>query len=321
MTETQTTDAVIQYGRESIKAGSKSFALASRLFPKALRNDVAQLYAWCRYSDDVIDGQHLGYTAEPAESAHHPLQRLQLLERRTAAALSGNPDDDPAFQGLARVTDKYGIDPQQPLELLMGFAMDVQRERYQTLTDLMRYCYCVAGAVGVMMARVMGVKDEATLDRACDLGLAFQLTNIARDVMDDARMGRVYVPTNLLEYHGAPTEAHQLLESQNWPQVYHAVCELLDTADLYYRSAAVGLRALPFRCAWAVKAASNVYQAIGTELRQRGPRAWEERVSTSQWRKVWLGATALPIVPVRSAQRPLDLYRRPRSGETLTLER
>lgn len=318
MTETQATDAVIQHGRESIKAGSKSFALASMLFPEALRNDVAQLYAWCRYSDDVIDGQHLGYTAEPVDAAHHPLQRLQLLERRTAAALSGNPDDDPVFQGLARVTDKYNIDPQQPLELLMGFAMDVQRRRYQTLTDLMGYCYCVAGAVGVMMARVMGVKDEATLDRACDLGLAFQLTNIARDVVDDARIGRVYLPINLLESHGAPTEAHQLLEKENWPQVYQAVCELLDMADIYYRSAAVGLKALPFRCAWAVKAASNVYQAIGTEVRQRGPRAWEKRISTSQWQKLWLGATALPIVHVRSAQRPADLYRRPRSSETVT---
>ncbi|MGQ9425104.1 phytoene/squalene synthase family protein [Gilvimarinus sp. F26214L] len=317
----QTTDAVIQHGRESIKAGSKSLALASRLFPEDLRNDVAQLYAWCRYSDDVIDGQHLGYTAEQAEPAHHPLQRLQLLERRTAAALRGNPDDDPVFLGLARVTHKYDIAPQQPLELLRGLAMDVQRRRYQTLTDLMQYCYCVAGAVGVMMARVMGVKDEAILDRACDLGLAFQLTNIARDVMDDARIGRVYLPTDLLEDHGAPTEAHLLLEQDNWPQAYQATCELLDTADVYYRSAAVGLRALPFRCAWAVKAASNVYQAIGTELRRRGPRAWEERVSTSQWRKMWLGATALPIVPVRPAQRPVNLYRRPRPGEALTLNR
>lgn len=308
---TQTRDAVIQYGRESIKAGSKSFALASRLFPEDLRNDVAQLYAWCRYCDDVIDGQHLGYTTEPAQDSHHALQRLQLLERRTAAALNGNPDDDPVFQGLARVTDKYGIDPQQPLELLMGFAMDVEQHRYQNLNDLMRYCYCVAGAVGVMMAQVMGAKDEATLDRACDLGLAFQLTNIARDVMDDARIGRVYLPTNLLEYHGAPTEAQQLLEKENWPQVYQAVCELLDTADSYYRSAAVGLSALPFRCAWAIKTASKVYQAIGTELRQRGPHAWEQRVSTSQWRKLWLGATALPVVPVQSTQRPGDLYQRP----------
>src|SRR5690606_34171829 len=127
--------------------------------------------------------------------------------------------------------------------------------------------------------------------------------------------------TNLLEYHGAPTEAHQLLENESWPQGYQAVCELLNTADLHYRSAAVGFRALPLRRAWAVKAASNVYHARRTELRQRGPRAWEERVSTSQWRKVWLGAAALPIVPARSAQRPLDLYRRPRSGEALTLER
>lgn len=320
MTETQATDAVIQHGRESIKAGSKSFALASLLFPEELRNDVAQLYAWCRYSDDVIDGQHLGYTADGTEAAQHPLQRLQLLERRTAAALNGNPGDDPVFQGLAYVTEKYDINPQQPLELLMGFAMDVQRRRYQTLPDLMRYCYCVAGAVGVMMARVMGVKDEATLDRACDLGLAFQLTNIARDVMDDARMGRVYLPTDLLEYHGAPTEVHQLLQKENWPQVYQAVCELLETADIYYGSAAVGLRALPFRCAWAVKAASNVYQAIGTEVRQRGPRAWEKRVSTSQWQKLWLGATALPIVPVRPGQRPANLYRRPRSGDAVTLD-
>lgn len=317
MTETQTTDAVIQHGRESIKAGSKSFALASMLFPEALRNDVAQLYAWCRYSDDVIDGQHLGYTAEAAEAAHHPTQRLQLLERRTVAALNGNPDDDPVFQGLARVTHKYGINPQQPLELLMGFAMDVRQQRYKTLPDLLHYCYCVAGAVGVMMARVMGVKDEATLDRACDLGLAFQLTNIARDVINDARVGRVYLPSNLLEYHGAPTEAHQLLEKEHWPQVYQATCELLDTADIYYRSAAVGLKALPFRCAWAVKAASNVYQTIGTELRQRGPRAWEERISTSQRQKLWLGATALPIVSVPFAQRPADLYRRPRAGETV----
>ena len=306
-------DEVTQFGHASIKKGSKSFALASRVLPPALRDDASMLYAWCRYCDDVIDGQEMGH-GQIADYKSGQAERLAVLRTDTTNALEGKPTDNPVFAGLARVVKTHAIDHKHPHELLKGFEMDASERVYKTVDDILDYSYHVAGVVGVMMANIMGVRDAATLDRASDLGLAFQLTNIARDVIDDAEADRVFVPQDLLQKHGAPIEASAQLNKDNWPALHKAACEQLDIAEGYYASAKVGIKELPFRCAWAISAALNVYREIGERLRARGPEAWEGRVSASKGRKLALAMGAVgPAMARKSVQvTPRDgFYERP----------
>ena len=285
-------DSVAAHGHASIKQGSKSFALASRVFPPVLRDDASMLYAWCRYCDDVIDGQEMGH-GQITDYKIGQAERLADLRRDTRAALAGEPTDNPIFAGVARVFKSHDIPHIHAEELLKGFEMDADDRVYKTVDDILDYSYHVAGVVGVMMGYIMGVRDAATLDRASDLGLAFQLTNIARDVIDDAEAGRVFVPQDLLLKHGAPIDAASLAQTEHWSAAHKAACEQLDIAESYYASARVGIKELPFRCAWAISAALKVYREIGETLRVRGAGAWEQRVSASSRRKLWLAAAAV----------------------------
>ena len=145
-----------------------------------------------------------------------------------------------------------------------------------------------------MMAMIMRARDPEVLDRASDLGIAFQLTNIARDVVDDARMGRVYLPATLLRRHEVTRIAPDDPEQRR--RLYGAAIDLLDIAEKYYASAYAGMSALPWRSAWAIAAARRVYRAIGSRLRAGGPSAWDRRVSTSRQEKLQLLAIALSDV-------------------------
>lgn len=285
-------DAVTAHGHAAIKQGSKSFALASRALPPALRDDASMLYAWCRYCDDVIDGQVMGHD-QIENYKEGQAERLERLRADTASALIGEPMDNPIYIGLARVVQTHDINHRHPFDLLKGFEMDAQERVYMSVHDILDYSYHVAGVVGVMMANIMGVRDDATLDRASDLGLAFQLTNIARDVIEDARADRVFVPQDLLLAAGAPVTAGELAKPENWPAAHKAAVAQLDIAEQYYESAKAGIKELPFRCAWAISAALSVYREIGQRLREGGPQAWDGRVSASKSRKIALALGAL----------------------------
>jgi phytoene synthase len=200
------------------------------------------------------------------------------------------------------VAKRHRIPIRHPEELLAGFEMDVTNRRYATISDTLDYCYHVAGVVGVMMAMIMGVRDARTLDRACDLGLAFQLTNIARDVVEDARAGRVYLPTELLARHGIDVLDPEDLSQRS--ALHAAAMELLDLAESYYASAFSGITALPPRSAWAIAAARRVYRAIGSKLRAGGPAAWNGRVSTSKAEKAALLGLALGDVARTRVTKP-----------------
>jgi phytoene synthase len=278
-------DTIITQSEVAIAQGSKSFAAAAKIFDRKTRDNAVMLYAWCRHCDDVIDGQTLGHDQHP-DFAEGQKLRLEQLRRQTAEALSGKPLTDPNFEALRRVVESNHIPARHLHELLAGFEMDVNSRNYVTMNDTLEYCYGVAGVVGVMMAMIMGVRDAKIIDRASDLGLAFQLTNIARDVIDDARVGRVYVPSDVLVRHGVSTL--DVDDKAQWPKLHAAACELLDVAEDYYASATIGVRALPFRSAWAIAAARRVYRDIGQRLRDGGPTAWSGRVSTSKHRKVLL---------------------------------
>ena len=274
MTSPAERQALVAQAEATIREGSRSFRFASRLFDPATRERAWLLYAWCRACDDFVDGQEFG--GQPATSGALPAS-IDLLLRRTAQALAGEPVGDPAFDGLRVVAAECGMPRWMIEDHLAGFALDVAGWRPANEEDLLTYCYHVAGAVGCMMAVVMGVPpdDEDTLDRACDLGIAFQLANIARDIGEDHATGRLYLPADWLAEKGI--DPAELMA----PQHRAALCELagrLRTLVRRYRaSALVGAARLPYRSAWAVLSAAGIYGAIGEKVVARGSAAWDSR--------------------------------------------
>ena len=285
-----------QSSRETIQKGSSSFAAAAALFDAQTRADAEMLYAWCRYCDDVVDGQDLGHgmtVLAPQEAQ----RRLEGLYAKTRAALAGEAVTDPEFAAFQKVAARRHIPERYAIDLIDGFAMDVAARKYATFEDTLDYCYHVAGVVGVMMALVMGVKpnDLSTLRRAQDLGLAFQLTNISRDVVEDARNDRVYLPSAWLAEVGLGDDPATVAAPANRKAVAKVTARLLERSEPYYASAVDGLPALPFRCAWAIGAARGVYRQIGVEVAKLGSRAWDARVSTSTAQKVGFAFSGLGL--------------------------
>ena len=281
------TDAVLAASKASIVKGSKSFRSASRLFDAEVREDAWLLYAWCRRCDDEIDGQDHGFGHENL-SPEEQQRRLARLYDQTRRALAGEAMDDQTFAAFQRVAQRHRLPERWPLDLLDGFAMDVEHREYRTIDDVLTYCWHVAGVVGVMMARVMHVTDAAVLRRAQDLGLAFQLTNISRDVIEDAQDGRVYLPADWLVEVGLEPTAAAVADPANRAAVHAVTRRLLAVAEPYYDSARDGLRGLPFRSSMAIAAARGVYREIGRKVVRRGPDAWDKRVSVGKAMKLWL---------------------------------
>lgn len=275
--------AIVDSSRLIIQKGSKSFAAAAKLFDLETRENAYMLYAWCRYCDDQIDNQELGFNGKP-QSAETTQAVLQDLRAKTEAAIDNQSSEDEVFEALRYVVHRNEIPGRYPLELLDGFAMDATEVEYRTLDDTLLYCYYVAGVVGIMMAYVMGTREPAALQRAVDLGIAFQLTNIARDVREDAEVGRIYLPGDWLAEAGIPRE--EIMEERHATALAAVVERLLAEADRYYASANEGLRSLDFRSAWAVAAARGVYREIGEIVREKGERAWQERVIVRKRRKL-----------------------------------
>lgn len=291
-------DDIIQDFKRRIEHGSKSFAGAARLLSLNIRYDTYILYAWCRYCDDQIDSQSFGHKDEAAlQRNDNPEDRLTDLRAQTQNALDGNAQD-PIFAGLAHVITKHNIPHHYPLDLLDGFEMDVRQTKFQTLEDTLKYSYHVAGVVGIMMAQIMGIRQRTLLQRAADLGLAFQLTNIARDVMDDAAMGRVYLPENWLNEYGVSYKT--IADKNNRPAVAQVVARLLEAAEDYYKSAEFGIFHLPTRSALAISAAKQIYRHIGLDVKARGAKAWDKRIVVPKHRKLWeIGVCASSILGSR----------------------
>ena len=273
-----------------ISAGSKSFRFASRLFDRRTRERSWLLYAWCRACDDLADGQVLGHGATaPAD----PGAGLAHIRRQTERALAGEATGDVPFDALALVAGECGIPRRFIDDHVEGFALDAAGWRPRTEADMLTYCYHVAGAVGCMMAVLMGVTpdEDATLDRAADLGIAFQLANIARDLVEDARVGRCYLPQQWLDEVGLSPADLALPERREDLAVFAARLARLEAG--YRASAKVGALRLPLRCRWAVLAAARIYGGIAERVAALGPAAWDQRVSTSKSEKLRHVAAAL----------------------------
>ena len=282
---TEQVRAALEECRWMIQKGSKSFSLAARLFDADTRDAAFFLYGWCRYCDDQVD--QVGKSADAGEMA----ARLKALKENTAAAFSFAPQREPVFIALQYIVHRYGIPSHYALELIEGMAMDVRGTHYTTLKELLLYCYRVAGTVGLMMAHVMGLRDERALKHAADLGIAMQLTNIARDIIEDAAMGRIYLPHSWLDE--AQIKPEEIAAPANREKLALLTQRLLRETERYYRSGDDGLWDLSFRSACAVAAARNVYSEIGALLLRKGARAWDERTYVTGARKIRVVVAAI----------------------------
>jgi len=279
--------------RDILATGSKSFALAGLLLGKRTRDDAAVLYAWCRRADDVIDEPD-GRTDDP-RGAGDVERRLRDLSR-SLDDLYARRVRAPLELALCELIVRRGIPREYFQALLDGFAMDAKRTDYATLSDLDLYAYRVAGVVGLMMCHVLGIRDARFLPSAAHLGMAMQLTNIARDVAEDAERGRQYLPK---QWIGGPVLTAALTEregSEGRRQVARAVRLLLVRADDYYRSGLRGLRALDARSAVAIGAAARIYRAIGRVLARRKYDPLRGRAAVSLPGKILLIAIATVAV-------------------------
>ena len=262
-----------------LRAGSKTFHFASRALPRRVREPTLVLYAFCRRADDAVDE-----AASPNDARAAIRALREQIERVYDHAHLG----DALERALADVVRSSGI-PRSELELLVeGMEWDVEGRSYHELDDVRAYARRVAGTVGVMMTHLMGAAaSPRVLSRACDLGVAMQLTNIARDVGADARIGRVYLPSRWLEEEGGSAEA-LLAKPAATPAVRRTVERLLEAADAHYRQADEGIAHLPADCRIAIRAARLVYAEIGEVIRARSFDTVSDRAVVRTRRKIAL---------------------------------
>jgi len=263
-----------------IRTGSRSFFLASLLLPETVRAAAYALYGFCRLSDDAVDvdgGQ---------------MAAVSRLRARLERIYAGAPAPEPVDRALADAVTRFGI-PRVSLEaLLEGLQWDVEGRVYETIDDVYAYAARVAGSVGVMMASLMGARTPDLVARACDLGVAMQLTNIARDVGEDARAGRLYLPRRWMREAGVDPDAW-LLDPVFTPEIGAVVARLLRLADTLYAQADRGIANLDPAFRPAIFAARRLYAEIGARLARRGLDSISVRISVPAWRKAQLVASAV----------------------------
>ena len=273
--------ADLEHCKEAIRHGSLSFHAASKLLPAKVRDPALALYAFCRLADDAVD-----------LNAHKAAAVLRLQERLDRA-YAGRPFDAPADRAFAAIIEQFEMPRALPEALLEGLAWDATERRYETLEELYGYSARVASAVGAMMCVLMGVRDENALARACDLGVAMQLTNIARDVGEDARERRMYLPTEWLDAAGL--RAEDVFADPRPSKAIRAMVRrlVMDANRLYMRSEA-GISALPLKARTGIFAARLIYGGIGREVQKAGYDTISTRAHTSKGQKLgWIAQATL----------------------------
>jgi phytoene synthase len=273
--------------RAMLRHGSQSFFAASLLLPARVRGPATALYAFCRQADDAID------------QGADPRAALAELSARLDAAYAGKPHPNPADRAFAATVAAFAIPKALPAALIDGLSWDVEGRTYDNVEALMDYAARVAGAVGVMMALIMGVRAPAALARAADLGVAMQLTNIARDVGEDARAGRLFLPLDWLAQAGI--DAVEFLRNpQTSPQLSGLVRKLLAEAEALYSRAKTGIGTLPLGSRIGIGAAHRIYAAIGQKISGAGYDTVNRRARVNGGEKLLLVLRAAAAIAVPS---------------------
>jgi len=269
----------------ALAAKGRSFHFARRLLGAAHGERATRLYGFCRRIDDLAD-------EAPAPDA----ARATLYDM--ARALEAGASDDAGLRDLLDLMRECHVDPAIPIDLIRGVCSDLDPVRIPDTVELLRYCYRVAGTVGLMMSAVLDAHDPRAGAHAIDLGIAMQLTNLCRDVQADALAGRRYLPASLV----GELEPAQLVQPAPTlqPMLRRSVGTLLDLADTYYRSGEDGLCHLPARARYGILTALRLYRAIGWRLRARGCDAWAGRIVVPAGAKLLIAGRAMWSAPWRA---------------------
>jgi phytoene synthase len=265
-----------QYVQEKAVASGSSFYYAFLFLPKPRRKAITAFYAFCREVDDVVDGVN-----DPAVAQ----AKLAWWQTEVAQSFAGRPSH-PVMQALAPCIEPYGIEQAQLQAVIEGCRMDLQQTRYLDFPALQRYCHLVAGVVGEVTARIIGQTDPGTTDYAHRLGLAFQLTNIIRDVGEDALRGRIYLPVS--EMQQFDVKAHEILNRQYSERFASLMRFQAERAHRLYDEA---LSLLPAADRQAQKPGlmmASIYRTLLREIEHDGFHVLDQRVSLTPLRKFWL---------------------------------
>jgi phytoene synthase len=263
-----------------MQSRARSFYLAALFLPSALRHDVRLVYTFCRMVDDLADDPPLGMT------------RSQIIETLEGweQDLLGRDVADPLMVDMQRIIREYAVSPAYFLMLLDGARMDLTLTHIATLEELGTYSILVAGSVGMILAQMMGARHPTALAAARDLGVAMQMTNVLRDVVEDLDRGRIYLPRQTLSVAGCTTVL--LLERRPSPQVRAAMREVVDEARLRYRRGRAGIEFLNPETRLSVAIAAGLYEQILEKIERSDYDVFSRRVHLGMLEK-WMAALPL----------------------------
>ena len=265
-----------QYCHDKAASSGSSFYYSFLLLPAARRRAITALYAFCREVDDVVDECHEISIAQ---------SKLDWW-RREIAAIGEGQAQHPVSRALAEVSQDFDLPAEQLLEIIDGMQMDLQHSRYADFRSLQLYCYRVASVVGLLAAGIFGYQDRQTLKYAHDLGLAFQLTNIIRDVGEDARRGRIYLPVEELQQFEVP--ARDILEARYSDNFTRLMSFQHQRAEAFYDKALAQLPACDRKAQRPGLAMAAIYRSLLDEIRADGFLVLDRRTSLTPLRKIWL---------------------------------
>jgi len=269
-----------QYCADKAAQSGSSFHYSFRLLDPARRAAITALYAFCREVDDIVD-----------EVADPNVARVKLAWWRTEVdRIYGGTPQHPVAQALAPVAQRYRL-PQAHLQTVIdGMAMDLDKTRYLDFAELEIYCDRVAGVVGLMSAEIFGYELPETRDYARDLGIAFQLTNIVRDVGEDARRGRIYLPQEDLARFGV--QASDVMKARATPAFAELMAFEVDRTRAWYERALGKLPARDRRAQRAGLAMAAIYRTLLDEIARDGYRVLDRRITLTPVRKLWIATRA-----------------------------
>jgi phytoene synthase len=265
-----------QYCQQKAAGSGSSFYYAFLFLPPARRRAITALYAFCREVDDAVD------EATDAQLAH---AKLAWWRQEIAGLFAGNPQH-PVTRALQPALAPFGITAERLNEIIDGMEMDLTQTRYLDFAGLERYCYRVAGVVGLLAAGIFGYTDARTLDYAKTLGTAFQLTNIIRDVGEDARKNRIYLPMEDLQKFNVT--AADLLNARHGEAFVALMRFEVERAQSYYDKALAALPAADRRAQRPGLIMAAIYRALLAEIEREGFQVLRQRTALTPLRKLWL---------------------------------
>ena len=268
-----------KYCQDKAAASGSSFYYSFMFLPPERRQAITALYAFCREVDDVVDE-----CRDPSIAQ----SKLEWWRHEVSQIADGEPQH-PVSQALKDVSTRFTLPQEQLLEIIDGMEMDLQQTRYLDFKGLQLYCYRVASVVGLLSAEIFGYTDRQTLKYAHDLGIAFQLTNIIRDVGEDARRGRIYLPIDELQQFEVP--AKDILEARHSDRFVALMKFQAERAEKYYDQAFAQLPACDRKTQRPGLVMSAIYRTLLKEIREDGFLVLDRRTSLTPLRKVWLAGT------------------------------